>query len=367
MYKSLRYGIAALSLALPLISHASQNFLSCSPKSDSMKICDVTFTSTPVFTNLCLATIQSGIYTIKNNTPVTLKINYIRIQSSDGLPGAATAIVVTPVNNCGTSLAAGASCNITLNLLPLSLGTFNRTLQIGVDTRQVELDGSAITSAVNCTPAGPAVPPAPNPPAPTPGPASLYQATILGATTVTNAGLTAVNGDVDVSPGIAITGFPPGTIVNGSQHAADATANTAHANAQTYYNSAVGLACQHNLSGLDLGGQTLIPGVYCFNTSAQLTGALTLAGASPNDSYTFIIGTTLTTASNSSVVLQGGVVNGNVTWAIGSSATLGSGTAFQGIIDATASITLNTGTSLAGRAWALNGAVTLNNNVVNPN
>lgn len=66
-------------------------------------------------------------------------------------------------------------------------------------------------------------------------------------------------------------------------------------------------------------------------------------------------------------VLSGGVTNGNVNWAIGSSATLGTGTAFQGIIDAAASITLNTGASLAGRAWALNGAVTLDSNPVNPN
>lgn len=267
-----------------------------------------------------------------------------------------------------------------MNLQPLALGTFNRTLQVGINTRQVQLNGPAITSAVNCTPPGPTVPgvgPAapgvpviatPGPFVPPVPPASQFAVTILGASTVTNAGLTVVNGDVDVSPGSAITGFPPGTVVNGSFHAGDATAAAAHATAQTYYNNLVALPCPaaNNLTGQDLGGKILAPGVYCFSSSAQLTGALTLSGG-PTSSYTFQIGSTLTTASNSSVVLSGGVTNNNVNWAIGSSATLGTNTAFQGIIDAVASITLTTGTSLIGRAWALNGAVTLDTNAVNPN
>lgn len=366
MYNKVQQGLIILGLMLPMMSQAQQCH-GVQGNSLAARTCDVTFTSTPTFTNLCLATIQPGTYTIRNNTPVTLKINYIRIKNSDALPNAATAIVVAPTNNCGSTLASGASCNILLNLQPLALGTFNRTLQIGIDTRQVELDGTTITSAVNCTPAVPPVPVTPVNPAPTPPPPSLFSASILGATTVTSTGLSVVNGDVDVSPGAAVTGFPPATIVNGSIHAADATAATAQANALAYYNSAVGLACPaaNNLTGQDLGGKTLAPGVYCFSSSAQLTGALVLNGGSTS-AYTFQIGSTLTTASNSSVVLTGGVTNGNVTWAVGSSATLGTGTAFAGIIDAVASITLNTGASLQGRAWALNGAVTLDSNPVNP-
>lgn len=366
MFKNVRSGLVILGLMLPLIAQA-QNCSSVHIGKSGLRTCDVTFTSQPSFTNLCLAVVQPGTYTIRNNTPVSLKLNYIRIKNNDALPTAATAIVTAPTNNCGASLAAGASCNILLNLQPLALGSFNRVLQVGIDTRQVEVDGTAITAAVNCAPAGPTVPPVPTPPAPTPAPSTLYQVSILGASTVTNTGNTAINGDVDLSPGTAIVGFPPGTVVNGVFHATDATAATAHADAQAYYTSAAGLACGTNLTGQDLGGKTLAPGVYCFNTSAQLTGALTLAGTSSTSSYTFIIGSTLTTASGSSVILTGGVVNGNVSWIVGSSATLGSGTAFQGIIDAVASITLDTGASLLGRAWALNGAVTLDNNIVNPN
>ncbi|MDR3492697.1 MAG: ice-binding family protein [Gammaproteobacteria bacterium] len=365
---NVRTGLLVLSLLVPLASQAQQCI---STGKYGLRACDFTFTAVPAFTNLCIAQIQGGTYTIRNNTPVPVKLNYIRIQNNDALPAAATSIVAAPTSSCvaGNSLASGATCNILLNLLPLSQGTFSRVLQVGIDTRQVELDGTSITSAVlNCTPGAPSVPPVPTPPAPTPGPSTLYQASILGASTVTNTGPSAINGDVDVSPGTAITGFPPGTIVNGTTHAADATAATAQANALAYYNSAVGQACPggNNLTGQDLGGKTLAPGVYCFSSSAQLTGALTLSGG-PTSSYTFQIGSTLTTASNSSVILSGGVTNGNVTWAVGSSATLGTGTAFQGIIDAVASITLNTGASLAGRAWALNGAVTLDSNAVNPN
>ncbi|MHB1949215.1 MAG: ice-binding family protein [Gammaproteobacteria bacterium] len=371
LLNNVRYGLVILGVALPILAQAKPCTLLDANKADFRK-CDVTFTTVPTFANLCLGTIESGIYTITNNTPVTLKLNYIRIQNNDALPNAASVIVTAPVNNCGTSLAAGASCNIDLVLQPLALGTLNRVLQVGIDSREVQINAPAITSLVNCTPAAPPVPPAPSC---TPGvncpvapPSSLFTASILGASTVTNTGLTVVNGDVDVSPGSAITGFPPGVIVNGTTHAADATAATAQANALAYYNSAVGLPCPaaNNLTGQDLGGKILAPGVYCFSSSAQLTGALILSGG-PTSSYTFQIGSTLTTASNSSVILSGGASSGNVTWAVGSSATLGTGTAFAGIIDAVASITLNTGASLAGRAWALNGAVTLANNAVNPN
>jgi type VI secretion system secreted protein VgrG len=195
---------------------------------------------------------------------------------------------------------------------------------------------------------------------------ALPNATILGSSTVTNTGLTVVQGNVAVSPGTAITGFPPGVIVGGALHGGDALAAQAHATAQAYYNALIAQNCPagHNLSGQDLGGKTLAPGVYCFDSSAQLTGVLILNGKKKS-SYTFQIGSTLTTASASKVVLTGGVKDVNVNWAIGSSATLGTGTVFQGIIDAVASITMTTNVSLKGRAWALNGAVTLDTNAVN--
>lgn len=198
-------------------------------------------------------------------------------------------------------------------------------------------------------------------------PSILLKTAIIGSSTVTNTGHTVVHGDLDISPGSALTGFPPGVIVNGAFHSADAVATTAHSYAQAYYNQLALSTCPpaNNLTGQDLGGKTLKPGVYCFSSSAQLTGILTLHG-NKKSSYTFQIGSTFTTASNAHVVLTGGVKYNNVNWLIGSSATLGTGTEFYGNINAVASITITTGTVLIGRAWALNGAVTLDTNIINP-
>jgi hypothetical protein len=123
---------------------------------------------------------------------------------------------------------------------------------------------------------------------------------VLGASTVTNTGATMITGDLGVSPGTAITGFPPGKVTGGSLHAGDATATAAQANAHSAYANLVAQPCGTNLTGKILGTSpgavTLAPGVYCFNTSARLTGTLTLTG---NGVYVFQMSTTLTTASNS--------------------------------------------------------------------
>jgi hypothetical protein len=188
---------------------------------------------------------------------------------------------------------------------------------------------------------------------------------VLGASTVTNTGPSVINGDLGVSPGTAVTGFPPG-LVNGTVHAADAAALQAQTDATTAYNVLAGQACGTTITG-DLGGRTLLPGVYCFASSAQLTGALTLdAMGNPAAVFVFQVGSTLTTASGSSVVLANGAQACNVWWQLGSSATLGTTTAFAGTIIALASATLNTGATLAGRAIARTGAVTLDTNTITP-
>ena len=188
---------------------------------------------------------------------------------------------------------------------------------------------------------------------------------VLGGSTVTNTGPTVVTGDLGVSPGAAVTGFPPGLVMAGTIHAADALALSAQNSTTTAYNNLAGQPCTQVLTGQNLGGLTLTPGVYCFSASAQLTGILTLnAQGNPNAVFIFQIGTTLTTASNSSVVLINGGSLCNVFWQVGSSATLGTGTLFAGNILALTSITLTTGASVRGRALARNGAVTLDSNVV---
>jgi type VI secretion system secreted protein VgrG len=196
---------------------------------------------------------------------------------------------------------------------------------------------------------------------------------VLAATTVTNTGLTVVTGNVGVSPGTAVTGFGPGVIHNGAIYSGSGSlAGPAQASAATAYNDLVAQGClpANNLSGkvlgVDAGAVTLGPGVYCFNTSAQLTTTLTLNdGGDPNALFIFQIGTTITTASNSQVLMSSGGRGANVYWQIGTSATIGTGTIFRGNIIASTSITMTTSASTTGRLFAIGAAVTMDTNNVN--
>lgn len=187
---------------------------------------------------------------------------------------------------------------------------------------------------------------------------------ILASSTVTNTGPSVVSGDLGLSPGTSVTAFPPGTL-NGTQHINNTAAAQAQSDLTVAYNDAAGQPCTQNLTGQDLGGMTLTPGVYCFDTSAQLTGILTLNAQSNYDSvFIFRIGSTLTTASGSSVVFTNNTQACNVFWQVGSSATLGTNTSFKGSIIALASVTLNNGANLEGRALARTGAVSLDTNTI---
>lgn len=190
---------------------------------------------------------------------------------------------------------------------------------------------------------------------------------VLAGSTITNTGATVINGgNVGVTPGNAITGFGTvtGTFVT---HATDGVALQAQTDLTTAYNTAARLSPTQNLTGQDLGGMVLLPGTYFFSSSAQLTGALTLNSlGDPGAQFVFQIGSTLTTASNSSIISLNSLdLLCNVYWQVGSSATLGTGTAFQGHILALTSITLDTGASISrGSALARNGAVTLDHNTI---
>jgi len=196
--------------------------------------------------------------------------------------------------------------------------------------------------------------------------AQLSSFAVLGGSTVTNTATpTVVTGNLGVSPGSAVTGFPPGIVTGGTIHAADAVAAQAQSELTTVYTNLANTPCNTDLTGQDLGGKTLTPGVYCFSSSAQLTGTLTLdAQGNPNAVFIFKIGSSLTTASASSVLLINSGSSCGVFWQVGSSATLGTGTTLLGSIVALQSITLNTGASVNGRALARNGAVTLDNSNV---
>jgi hypothetical protein len=189
---------------------------------------------------------------------------------------------------------------------------------------------------------------------------------VLGASAATNTGPSVLDGDLGVYAGTSLTGFGSPAVVNGATHDDDAVAGNAQSDATTAYNVAAAQPIPVDLTGTDLGNLTLLPGAYKFSTSAQLTGQLTLDAAGNSDAqFVFEIGSTLTTASGSSITLIDGASPCNIYWQVGSSAALGSTTAFMGNVLAHDSISLDNGASVQGRLLALGGAVTLTDNTVN--
>lgn len=191
---------------------------------------------------------------------------------------------------------------------------------------------------------------------PTLGAAGTYS--VLAGETVTNTGPTIMPGNLGVSPGSAVTGFPPGIIgPPGTLHSADANAAQAQADSTAAFTS-LDQSCDTTYPGTkDLAGENLVPGVYCADAFA-LSGVLTLSGSGV---WIFKSAAALTTSSGSSVV---GGDPCNVWWRVVSSATIGTGTSFIGNILALTSISLQTGASLNGRALAQTGAVTLDSNTI---
>lgn len=186
---------------------------------------------------------------------------------------------------------------------------------------------------------------------------------VLAGSTVTNTGPSLLSGELGVSPGTAITGFPPG-VAGGAVHAGDAAAASAQSSLTTAYLDAQGRAPTGTSLGSALAGGTFLAGVYNASSSLDVSGAVTLDGeGDPNAVFIFQVGASLTTASSTSIVLAGNAQACNVFWQVGASATLGTTTSFAGTVMALTSISVGTGTNVAGRALARNGAVTLDNTV----
>ncbi len=190
---------------------------------------------------------------------------------------------------------------------------------------------------------------------------------ILAGSTVTNTGPTTITGgDLGLSPGSAVTGFPPGTLTPPAvMHVTDPIAAQAQLDLTAAYNYAAGLPGGAVLPG-DMSGLTFTPGVYTNASTVMLSaGNVTLdAQGDANAVFVFQVGSTLTTIGSTQVVLAGGAQARNIFWQVGSSATLGTNSIFMGTIMALQSITLDTGASLQGRALARNGAVTLDSNTI---
>jgi hypothetical protein len=190
---------------------------------------------------------------------------------------------------------------------------------------------------------------------------------ILAGSTVTNTGPTIITGgDLGLSPGSAVTGFPPGTLtLPAVMHLTDSIAAQAQLDLTTAYNYAAGVQGAAVLPG-DMSGLTFTPGVYKTSSTVMLSaGNVTLDAQGNADAvWIFQVGSTLTTMGSTQVILAGSAQAKNIFWQVGSSATLGTNSVFQGTILSLQSITLDTGASLQGRALARNGAVTLDSNTV---
>ncbi|MEA2828450.1 MAG: hypothetical protein QOG43_2889, partial [Actinomycetota bacterium] len=185
---------------------------------------------------------------------------------------------------------------------------------------------------------------------------------VLGASTVTNTGDSTLYGSLGVSPGTAITGFPPGLVfAPGTTHAADSIADQAQTHLTAAYLNAKNRSFDATTTA-DLAGRTLTAGVWTgpAKSALLLNGTVTL-DAENNPSAVFIIQTdsTLTTGSASTVLLVNGAKECNVFWQVGSSATLGTYSDFTGTILALTAITVTTGVTVHGRALATTAAVTL--------
>lgn len=187
---------------------------------------------------------------------------------------------------------------------------------------------------------------------------------VLAGSAITNTGPTVISGNIGLSPGTSLTGFPPGSQSSGATYVANGVALTAQNDLTTASNDAAGRTPFVTVSG-DLGGSTLVSGVYRSTSTMGLTGTVTLnGGGDPDSVFIFEAGSSLTTASTSTVALENGAQACNVFWQVGSSATLGTTTNFAGTILATTSITLNTGATVNGRVLAMNGAVTMDDNTI---
>ena len=293
------------------------------------------------------------------------------------------------LTNAGASVAGQViyvSATNVAAFVPTATLAANSTFTATITTGAKDTFGNALTAAKIWTFSTSALCPPPAAPAsPTAGVACTYG--VLAATTSTNTGASTVRGDLGLSPGSSVTGFqdPPantyvgsGThtgglgLVTGTIHLTDPppTSATSAAAAQAaltvaYLDLAGRTAPAPATIAGDLGGLTLAPGLYKSTSTLGITGPLTLnGGGNANAIWIFQIASSLTTAGSSSVVLAGAAQSHNIFWQVGSSATLGTNSTFNGSILALTDITLKTGATLNGRALARNGAVTLDTNMV---
>jgi hypothetical protein len=189
---------------------------------------------------------------------------------------------------------------------------------------------------------------------------------VIAGSGITSTGATVITGDIGLSPGSSIGGFPPG-ILNGTQHINDDLATQAKLDLTAAYNDLAGRTSTDivTLSG-NIGGLTLTPGLYKSTSSLAISSGDLTFDAQGNANAVFIIqiASTLTTTSGRQVVLSGGALASNIFWQVGTSATFGTTSVFKGTVMAMQSITFNTGATLDGRGFARTDAVTMAGNTI---
>lgn len=289
--------------------------------------------------------------------PVTQKIKITFEEQMDSL-----------TLNPGTIFITGVAGSVTYDagsqvatLSPNANLAANTTFTVNVTTGVKDLAGNPLAALFQLTfRTGPC---ATGGIAPVPLCPFIGNVSVLAGTTVTNIGSTVISGNVGVSPGSSVTGFPPG-LAGGAIHRADSASAQAQTALNIAYNDAANRPGGASVAG-DLVGRTFTPGIYKSTSSLSVSGDVTLdAQGDPDAVFIFQITSTLITASASRVVLTNDANACRVFWQVGSSATLGTNSIFKGNILALTSISVTTGANLEGRALARNGAVTLDTNVI---
>jgi len=263
--------------------------------------------------------------------------------------------------NIYRGLTLGNESNIPLNNTPVTGTTYtDNTVFVGVSYSYLvksvlgiveSLTGSEIESAP--------VPFSAVPPTFAMGASNAFSVLAASTITVAGAGPTTICGDLGLSPGTSITGFPP-AIISGAYHINDDIAASGIIDANTVFNEYKAITSATTIGG-DLGSITLTSGVYKVATSTGIGATETLildGGGNPDSVWVFQIGTTLITAANTHIILIGGAQAANVFWLVGSSATLGATSTFVGTIIAYSSISVGDSVNVNGRLIALTGAVT---------